>query len=72
MELGKRMGQDWWNTVEDALNYLLEPSGLTWEQFKEKGYLQGEMVYQKYKQRGFSTPTKKDGDLFDHSGEMGL
>ncbi len=59
MELGKRMGQEWWPTVEDALNYLLEPSGLTWEQFKEKGYLRGEMVYYKYKQRGFSTPTKK-------------
>jgi anaerobic selenocysteine-containing dehydrogenase len=59
LELGKRMGQDWPNTVEDALDYLLEPSGLTWEQFKEKGYLRGEMVYHKYKQRGFSTPTKK-------------
>lgn len=59
LELGKRMGQEWWPTVEDALNYLLEPSGLTWEQFKEKGYLRGEMVYYKYKQRGFSTPTKK-------------
>jgi anaerobic selenocysteine-containing dehydrogenase len=53
------MGQEWPNTVEDALDYLLEPSGLTWEQFKEKGYLRGEMVYYKYKQRGFSTPTKK-------------
>jgi anaerobic selenocysteine-containing dehydrogenase len=59
LELGKRMGQQWWDTVEDALDYLLEPSGLTWEQFKEKGYLQGEMVYYKYKERGFSTPTKK-------------
>lgn len=59
MELGKKMGQDWWDTVEDALDYLLEPSGLNWETFKEKGYLQGEMVYHKYKERGFSTPTGK-------------
>jgi len=59
LELGKRMGQEWWPTVEDALDYLLEPSGLTWEQFKEKQYLQGEMVYYKYKERGFSTPTRK-------------
>ena len=58
-ELGKRMGQEWWPTVEDALDYLLEPSGLTFEQFKEKGYLQGEHVYHKYKERGFSTPTRK-------------
>ncbi len=59
MELGKKMGQDWWDTVEDALDYLLEPAGLNWETFKEKGYLQGEMVYHKYKKRGFSTPTGK-------------
>ncbi len=59
LELGKRMGQEWWDTVEDALDYLLEPSGLTWEQFKEKGYLQGEMQYHKYRDKGFSTPTRK-------------
>jgi len=59
MELGKKMGQEWWNTVEEALDYLLEPAGLSWEQFKEKGYIQGEMVYYKYKERGFSTPTGK-------------
>ncbi|MBU1741596.1 MAG: molybdopterin-dependent oxidoreductase [Proteobacteria bacterium] len=59
MELGKRMGQEWWDTVEDALDYLLEPSGLTWEEFKEKGWLKGEQKYYKYKENGFSTPTGK-------------
>jgi anaerobic selenocysteine-containing dehydrogenase len=59
MELGKRLGQEWWDTVEDALDYLLEPTGLTWEQFKEKGWLKGEMEYFKYKKMGFSTPTRK-------------
>ena len=59
LELGKRMGQEWWDTVEDALDYLLEPSGLTWEQFKEKGFLKGEQVYHKYMDKGFSTPTGK-------------
>jgi len=60
-ELGKKMGQEknWWNTVEDALDYLLEPTGLTWEQFKEKGHLKGEQAYYKYKEKGFSTPTGK-------------
>jgi len=58
-ELGKKMGQEWWNTVENGLDYLLEPAGLTWEEFKTVGYLKGEMVYHKYKERGFSTPTGK-------------
>ncbi|MBI5603760.1 MAG: molybdopterin-dependent oxidoreductase [Deltaproteobacteria bacterium] len=59
MELGKRMGQQWWDTVEESLDYLLEPAGVTWEEFKKIGWLQGEMVYHKYKERGFSTPTRK-------------
>ena len=58
-ELGKKMGQEWWDTVEDSLDYLLEPSGLTWEEFKKVGHIKGEMVYHKYKERGFSTPTGK-------------
>jgi len=59
LELGKRMGQEWWDTVEDSLDYLLEPAGMTWEEFKKVGHLKGEMVYHKYKERGFSTPTGK-------------
>jgi anaerobic selenocysteine-containing dehydrogenase len=60
-ELGKRMGQqaDWWDTLEDALSDMLEPSGLSWEEFRERGYLRGEMEYRKYEERGFSTPTRK-------------
>jgi anaerobic selenocysteine-containing dehydrogenase len=59
MELGKRMGQQWWDSVEDALDWLLEPTGLNWEQFKEIGYLKGERKFYKYREKGFSTPTKK-------------
>ncbi len=60
-ELGKTMGQEayWWDKLEDALNYMLEPSGLTWDEFKERGYLKGEQTYRKYEERGFSTPTGK-------------
>ncbi len=53
------MGQQWFPTVEDSLDYLLEPAGITWKEFIERDYLQGEMVYHKYKERGFSTPTGK-------------
>jgi anaerobic selenocysteine-containing dehydrogenase len=59
MELGKRMGQQWWETVDDALDWMLEPAGLTWKEFKKKGYLRGEMRYYKYREKGFSTPTRK-------------
>ncbi|UCG05874.1 MAG: molybdopterin-dependent oxidoreductase, partial [Desulfobacterales bacterium] len=59
MELGKRMGQQWWDTIEDSLDWLLEPTGLTWQEFKKKGYLHGNQKYHKYRQNGFSTPTRK-------------
>lgn len=60
-ELGKRLGQEkyWWDTLEDALNYMLEPSGMDFREFKEKGYLKGDMRYRKHEEKGFSTPTGK-------------
>jgi anaerobic selenocysteine-containing dehydrogenase len=59
MELGKRLGQPWWDTLEDSLDWMLAPTGLTWEEFKKIGYLHGEPKYYKYREAGFSTPTRK-------------
>jgi len=60
-ELGKRLGQEkyWHDDPEGDLDYILEPSGLTWAQFKEMGYLQGKMEYRKHEKKGFSTPKGK-------------
>ncbi len=60
-ELGNRLGQKdhWWPTLREALNAILAPSGLTFEEFAEKGYLRGKMEYRKYVKKGFSTPSKK-------------
>jgi anaerobic selenocysteine-containing dehydrogenase len=60
-ELGKRLGQGeyWFDTMEAALNNILEPAGLSWEQIKDRPYLRGDMEYRKYLKAGFSTPTKK-------------
>ncbi|UCG20428.1 MAG: molybdopterin-dependent oxidoreductase [Deltaproteobacteria bacterium] len=60
-ELGKRCSaaEHWWSTVKDALNYILSPSGLNWEEFCQRGYLQGERIFFKYLKEGFSTPTGK-------------
>jgi anaerobic selenocysteine-containing dehydrogenase len=60
-DLAHRVGQGefWWPTFEGGLDYILEPMGLTWNQFKEMAYVRGEVTYQKYKDTGFSTPTGK-------------
>ncbi|MDY6791354.1 MAG: molybdopterin-dependent oxidoreductase [Thermodesulfobacteriota bacterium] len=60
-ELAHRVGQGdyWWDTFEEGLDYILEPLGITWKEFNKKDYIRGEIRYQKYKQNGFSTPTRK-------------
>lgn len=60
-DIGNRMGQKehWWPTIHDALNAILAPSGLKFEEFVKKGFLRGKMEYRKYEKKGFSTPTGK-------------
>lgn len=60
-DLAHRIGQSqyWWDNFEEALDYILSPAGLTWQDFKEMDYLRGEVKYEKYREKGFSTPTGK-------------
>ncbi|RLB13291.1 MAG: hypothetical protein DRG63_10470 [Deltaproteobacteria bacterium] len=60
-ELGKAITDPtlWFEDYEDMLNLVLQPSGLTYDQFVEKGYLKGEERFWKYRQSGFKTPTGK-------------
>ncbi|HBF42877.1 MAG TPA: molybdopterin oxidoreductase [Desulfobacteraceae bacterium] len=60
-DLAHRVGQGeyWWDTFEGGLDYILEPMGITWQDFKKLDFIRGEVKYQKYKEKGFSTPTGK-------------
>jgi anaerobic selenocysteine-containing dehydrogenase len=60
-DLAHRIGQGdmWWDNFEQALDFILRPSGFTWEDLKKVDYIRGEVKYHKYKETGFSTPTKK-------------
>jgi anaerobic selenocysteine-containing dehydrogenase len=60
-DLAHRVGQGehWWDDFEQALDYILEPMGINWEEFKKMDYARGELTYEKYKTKGFSTPTGK-------------
>jgi anaerobic selenocysteine-containing dehydrogenase len=60
-DLAHRVGQGehWWDNFEGGLDYILEPLGITWQEFKQMDYIRGDVKYFKYKERGFSTPTKK-------------
>lgn len=60
-ELAKRLGlgKYYWDTEEKALDAILEPSGLTFQEFKKVGLLQGKRQYKEYESNGFDTPSKK-------------
>jgi anaerobic selenocysteine-containing dehydrogenase len=60
-DLAHRVGQGehWWDDFEQALDWILEPMGMTWQEFKKMDCIRGEIIHQKYKTKGFSTPTRK-------------
>lgn len=60
-ELGKRLGvgEHFWHDENEALDLILEPSGMKFEQFKERGILYGDKKYYKYREDGFRTPSRK-------------
>ena len=60
-ELGKLItsAEYWHEDYNGLLEDVLKPSGLTFEQFVEKGYLKGSEKYMSYEEKGFKTPTGK-------------
>ncbi|MFH1350891.1 MAG: molybdopterin-dependent oxidoreductase [Pseudomonadota bacterium] len=60
-ELGKRISprESWYDDYNRFLEDVLDPSGLTYEQFVEKGHLKGTDRFRLYEEKGFPTPTGK-------------
>jgi len=48
-----------WPDWDSYLNWLLEPSGMTFEEFAEKGIVLGKMRYRKHEKEGFPTPSRR-------------
>jgi len=60
-ELGKRLGlgEHFWETDEQTLDFILKPAGLTFDEFRELGILYGSKQYRSYEKNGFNTPSGK-------------
>jgi len=63
-ELARRLGLDKefpWQSAEDAINYQLEPAGITVDMLRKNpgGTRIEDLEYEKYKTRGFVTPSGK-------------
>ncbi len=60
-ELGQKLGftEHFWEDYEESLDFILEPAGLTWDEFREMPYLQTEVKYRKYEKDGFNSASGK-------------
>ena len=60
-ELGKSLTNEkyWYKDYNEFLDAVLEPVGLNFNSFAEKGYLKGKDQFKKYESSGFRTPTGK-------------
>jgi anaerobic selenocysteine-containing dehydrogenase len=68
-ELGKHLGlhDDLWESEEWILNYILKPSGKTFEELKQIGFIPGVKKYRILEKDGFNTPS---GKIELYSGQL--
>jgi len=60
-ELAKRLGLGnyFWEGDKQALDFILKPAGLTFDEFRKVGVISGSKQYRKYEKNGFNTPSGK-------------
>jgi anaerobic selenocysteine-containing dehydrogenase len=60
-ELGKKLGlaEYFWDDVDESLNEILSPIGLSFEEFKKVGFFTVPREYRKHERKGFNTPSEK-------------
>ena len=60
-ELAKKlgMGEYFWEEVDESLDVILSPLGLSFEEFRKLGFFTVPREYRKHLRRGFNTPSKK-------------
>jgi len=60
-ELARKLGfaDHVWSDMEEPLNWLLQPAGITFEEFRNIGTILGAKQYRHYLRGGFDTPSKK-------------
>ena len=60
-DLARRLGvgEHFWKDSRGLYDFLLEPTGLTFQEFKEKKRIYAPLVYRDFEKRGFNTPSGK-------------
>ena len=74
IELAQKLGlgEDFvWETEEEALNAIIRPSGLTFDEFKQIGRISGRKLFRQYESKGFDTPSGKIEIFLDRLKKWG-
>jgi len=60
-ELAKRLGlRDlFWDSDEQAMDFILSPAGISFDEFRKLGILSGKIIYRGYEKNGFRTTSGK-------------
>ena len=53
------LGEHFWNTEEECLDFMLAPSGITFDEFRKVGVIKGSKLYRNFQSQGFATPSGK-------------
>ncbi|MBI5586086.1 MAG: molybdopterin-dependent oxidoreductase [Deltaproteobacteria bacterium] len=53
------LGEFFWDREQECLDFILQPAGLTFDEFRRIGVLTGRKDYRHYEKGGFATPSKK-------------
>ncbi|MBN2298911.1 MAG: molybdopterin-dependent oxidoreductase [Deltaproteobacteria bacterium] len=74
VDLAKKMGlNDYWGSVREALDYRLEPTGMTFEELKKHGKFATPVTYKGYEKYGkFRTPSGKVELYAEYLTMMGI
>jgi len=73
-DLAEAMGMKgyFWDTEEECLDFILKPAGITFDEFRKIGILEGTKQYRNYQSKGFPTPSSKVELYAGRLKEMGF
>lgn len=66
------LGEWFWDREQEALDFILKPAGLNFDEFRQVGVLTGKQAYRHYQRGGFDTPSKKVELFSDRLNEWGF
>jgi anaerobic selenocysteine-containing dehydrogenase len=74
VEIAKRLGlTGYWKSVEECLDDRMARTGITFDEFRKKGMLEGQVTFKKYEKHGsFKTPSKKVELYAEHLEKIGV